>query len=207
MESFDFRKYKSIAIMGGTFDPLHNGHLVTAQAVYDTFNVDKVVIIPLGDAPHKDRQLSNALDRYRMVSDAIGDNNAFAVSDMEINRQGKTYTVDTIEEIKRLNPDIIVYFIIGADEVNMVENWKSPSKLLKMCRFVAVSRPGYKISDLIKKVETVRKKFGCEMYFLEVPALDISSSELREKVKEHKSIKYLVPKEIEDYINEHKLYE
>jgi len=193
--------------MGGTFDPLHNGHLVTAQAVYDTFNVDKVVIIPLGDAPHKDRQLSNALDRYRMVSDAIGDNNAFAVSDMEINRQGKTYTVDTIEEIKRLNPDIIVYFIIGADEVNMVENWKSPSKLLKMCRFVAVSRPGYKISDLIKKVETVRKKFGCEMYFLEVPALDISSSELREKVKEHKSIKYLVPKEIEDYINEHKLYE
>lgn len=207
MESFDFKKCKSIAIMGGTFDPPHNGHLVTAQAVYDTFNVDKVVIIPLGDAPHKERQLSPANDRYNMVSGAIVDNKAFAISDMEINRHGKTYTVDTIEEIKRLNPDLIVYFIIGADEVNMIETWKSPTKLLKMCRFIAVSRPGYKVSELIKKIESVRKKFDCEMYFLEVPALDISSSELREKVKEHKSIKYLVPKETEKYINEHNLYE
>lgn len=193
--------------MGGTFDPPHNGHLVTAQAVYDTFDVDKVVIIPLGDAPHKDRKLSPADDRYNMVSEAIGDNTAFAISDLEINRCGKTYTVETIEEIKKLNPNLTVYFIIGADEVNMIEAWKNPTKLLKLCRFIAVSRPGYKESELIEKLEAVRKKFDCDMYFLEVPALDISSSELREKVKEHKSIKYLVPKETEKYINEHNLYE
>ena len=193
--------------MGGTFDPPHNGHLVTAQTVYDNFDVDKVVIIPLGDAPHKDRTLSNALDRYNMVSGAIDDNKNLAVSDVEINRRGKTYTIDTIEEIKRRNPDLTVYFIMGADEVNAIETWKNPNKLLKLCKFIAVSRPGYNKNELMKKIQSVKEKFDCDMYFLEVPALDISSSGIREKVREHKSIKYLVTKETEKYINDHNLYE
>ena len=180
MSKADFKKYKSIAIMGGAFDPPHFGHFVTAQTVYDSFDVDKVIIMPLGDAPHKANSRTKAEDRYNMVLAGIDDNDAFDISDMEINRKGKTYTVDTIAEIKKINPD--------------------------MCSFIAVSRPGFDRNELIKTVDEVRKKYCCDIHYIDVPALDISSSDLRGKISEGRSIKYLVPDKTEKYINEHNLY-
>ena len=206
MSKADFKKYKSIAIMGGAFDPPHFGHFVTAQTVYDSFDVDKVIIMPLGDAPHKENSRTKAEDRYNMVLAGIDDNDAFDISDMEINRKGKTYTVDTIAEIKKINPELKIYFVIGADEAKMLDTWHEPERLLKMCSFIAVSRPGFDRNELIKIVDEVRKKYCCDIHYIDVPALDISSSDLREKISEGRSIKYLVPDKTEKYINEHNLY-
>ncbi len=192
--------------MGGAFDPPHFGHFVTAQTVYDSFDVDKVIIMPLGDAPHKANSRTKAEDRYNMVLAGIDDNNAFDISDMEINRKGKTYTVDTIAEIKKINPELKIYFVIGADEAKMLDTWHEPERLLKMCSFIAVSRPGFDRNELIKTVDEVRKKYCCDIHYIDVPALDISSSDLREKISEGRSIKYLVPDKTEKYINEHNLY-
>lgn len=206
MTDFDFGKCRRVAIMGGAFDPLHYGHLVTAQTVYDSFDVDKVVIMPLGEAPHKNMSSATAEERYEMIKAAVADNPAFAVSSMEIERKGKTYTVDTLSEIKKNNPNTEIYFVMGADEITSVERWKQPEKLLKMCDFIAVTRPGFDNEKVKNKIDSIRKKYGCNIFFLEVPSLDISSTELREKIRSGKNVKYLIPKETEKYIADHDLY-
>lgn len=203
---FDFKSCNSIALIGGAFDPPHFGHLVAAQTISDKFNVDKVVIMPLGDAPHKIMNGAKAVDRYNMVKEAAGDNSAFDVSAMEIERNGKTYTVDTISEIKKINPNIKIYFVMGADEILEIENWRQPEKLLSMCSFIAVTRPGFTQLEVEKKTKQLKNKYGCDIYFTEIPGMDISSSDLRNRVKNGESIKYLVPEKVEKYIEKHKLY-
>lgn len=203
---FDFKSCNKIALIGGAFDPIHYGHLVTAQTVYDNFDVDRVVIMPLGDAPHKEMSGAEAFNRYEMAKRAAEDNPAFAVSAMEIERKGKTYTVDTISEIKAINPDIIIYFVMGADEILSVDSWREPERLLKMCSFVAVTRPGFDKAGVMEKTASVREKYGCEIYFLEVPALDISSSDLRDRLRNGKSVRYLMPDAVVRYIEEKHLY-
>lgn len=206
MNSFDFRSCGKIAIIGGAFDPIHFGHLAAAQTVYDNFDVDKVVLMPLGDAPHKNMSRTTADERYSMVLEAIRDNPAFAASDIEIRRRGKTYTVDTVEQIKSINPKLDIYFVMGADEFQSIDTWRMPDKLFSLCRVIAVSRPGYNTDGLVKKINDVKKKYSGEAFFLEIPSLDISSSDLRMKIKEGKSVKYLMPKEAEEYIFKHDLY-
>lgn len=206
MGGFDFRSCKKIAVIGGAFDPVHLGHLAAAQTVYESFDVEKVVLMPLGDAPHKAVSRIPALKRYEMVEAAVRDNPAFAVSDMEIRRGGKTYTVDTVREIKAINPDIDIYFVMGADELEAIDTWRSPDVLFSLCSVIAMSRPGYNTDGLVKKIEEVKKNYGGEAYFLEVPSLDISSSDLRKRIKDGRSVKYLIPKEAEKYIIKHDLY-
>ncbi len=203
---FDFKSCKRIALMGGAFDPIHYGHLVTAQTVYDNFNLDRVVIMPLGDAPHKEMKGASAYHRFEMARLAAADNDAFGVSAMEVNRGGKTYTVDTIAEIKAINPGLEIYFVMGADEILSIESWREPERLLKMCAFIAVTRPGFDKSRVEEKTKTIREKYGCEIYFLEVPALDISSSDIRERIKKGKSARYLTGDETLKYIEKNCLY-
>ena len=203
---FDFRPCKKTAIMGGAFDPIHYGHLAAAQTVFDRLDVEKVVFMPLGDAAHKHMEGASAADRYEMTRLAVEDNEAFAVSDMEIRREGKTYTVDTIGEIRKQNPDIKLYFIMGADEIMSLESWRQPEVLLKMCSFAAVTRPGYSNEAVKAQAERLMHKYGCDIRFIEIPSLDISSSELRQRIKDSRSIKYLLPKETEEYIYSHNLY-
>ena len=206
MSDFDFSGCSKIAIMGGAFDPIHYGHLVTAQTVYENFDVDRVVIMPLGDAPHKEMKGACARERYEMVKRAVKDNPAFTVSAMEVERKGKTYTVDTISEIKKINPGLIIYFVMGADEIQSIDTWREPARLLGMCRIIAVTRPGFDVEKEMKAVENTKKKYGCEIHFLEVPSLDISSTDLRNRIKSGKAVKYLIPIEAEKYIDEHELY-
>lgn len=206
MGSFDFRSCDKVAVIGGAFDPIHYGHLAAAQTVYENFYVDRVVLMPLGDAPHKNMSSTTADERFKMVMAAVSDNPAFAVSDMEIRRSGKTYTVDTVEQIKSINPNIDIYFVMGADELESIDTWRQPQKIFSLCRVIAVSRPGYNTEGLIRKIDEVKKKYKGEAYFLEIPSLDISSSDLRKKIKDGKSVKYLMPKEAEKYIIEHDLY-
>ena len=200
---------RKLAIMGGTFDPIHIGHLVTAEEVRHEFGIDEVLFVPTGHPPHKSHMnMTTSEHRYLMTVLATAENPNFKVSRLEIEREGITYTVDTIKELKKIYGDKVkIYFITGADAVQKILTWKSPEELLTLCDFVAVTRPGYQKHELIAYVEELKRKYEVNIHFLEVPALAISSSNIRERINEMKPIKYLVPAEVENYIKKYNLYE
>ncbi|MDD3394108.1 MAG: nicotinate-nucleotide adenylyltransferase [Anaerotignum sp.] len=204
-----YKNCKSIAIMGGTFDPIHNGHLVTAEAVRHRFNVDKVIFIPTGRPVHKvKQQVTHNEHRYLMTVLATMRNENFEVSRIEIDRPGATYTIDTIEALKKLcRPDVRLYFITGADAIHQIMHWKEPERLLSLCDFVAVTRPGYDRDRLFGDIREIREKFTSRIHFMEVPALAISSSDIRDRAKRGAPIKYLLPQAVEDYIHKFCLYQ
>lgn len=208
-EIANFRDCKSIAIMGGTFDPIHHGHLVTAEAVRHRFKVDKVVFMPAGHPAHKDnRQVTHNEHRYLMTVLATMRNENFEVSRIEIDRPGVTYTIDTIEELKKIcRPDVRLYFITGADAIHQIMTWKEPERLLAMCDFVAVTRPGYQKNKLFEEIGEIREKYASRIHYMEVPALAISSSDIRNRALKGEPIKYLLPQEVEDYIHKFGLYQ
>ncbi|MEG0845849.1 MAG: nicotinate-nucleotide adenylyltransferase [Niameybacter sp.] len=197
-----------IAIMGGTFDPIHMGHLVTAEAVRHEFDIDEVLFVPTGNPPHKASMgITSAEHRYLMTVLATAANAHFNVSRIEIDREGTTYTVDTLKELSRMyGPDTKLYFITGADAVHEILNWKNSEELLQLCTFVAVTRPGYQKQQLLDHVENLRAQYHSSIKFLEVPALAISSSDIRKRVKDDSPIKYLVTSAVENYICKHNLY-
>ncbi len=200
---------KRLAIMGGTFDPIHYGHLVTAEAVRREFQTERVLFIPTGSPPHKSNsQVSGTEHRYLMTVLATEDNPFFYTSRMEIDRPGATYTIDTIQELRKIcHKDAQLYFITGADAVSDIFTWKEPEKLLTLCHFVAVTRPGYNKNDVLENARQLNSKYNSQIHFLEVPALAISSTDIRNRVKHSKAIKYLLPQEVETYIMKHGLYQ
>lgn len=202
-----FKSLKSIAIMGGTFNPIHNGHLVAAEAVRQELGIDKVLFIPTGNPPHKSSDPMMNEHRYLMTVLATSSNPYFDVSRIEIERQGKTYTIDTIRELKTvLDENCEIYFITGADAINEILTWKNPEELLTMCRFVAVTRPGYDKSAIMGLVNELQDRYKGKITFLEVPALSISSTDIRNRVLAGKTIRYLLPNSVEQYIYNHSLY-
>lgn len=199
---------KRLAIMGGTFDPIHIGHLMTAEEVRNEFGIDQVIFIPTGHPPHKDvDRVTHSEHRYLMSVLATVENPHFNVSRIEIDRPGTTYTIDTILKIKETyGADIQIYFITGADAVHEILTWERVDELMKICEFVAVTRPGYKRKQLKAKVEELKGSFECKVHYLEVPALAISSSDIRERVRAYRPIQYLVTPGVEQYIRKFKLY-
>ena len=203
----DYKKYKKIAIMGGTFNPIHNGHLVAAESVRQQLGVDRVIFIPTGRPPHKNSNPMFNEHRYLMTVLATVTNPHFEVSRIEIDRIGLTYTIDTITELKtRCNPDCKIYFITGADAIEEILKWKNPEKLLSMCEFIAVTRPGYNKDELLKTVNHLKDNYKGKITFLEIPALSISSTDIRHRVLAGQTIKYLVPSTVEEYILKFGLY-
>lgn len=202
------KKCNSFAIMGGTFDPIHYGHLATAAAVKHKFNLDKIVFIPTGRPAHKDN--SKVVDneiRYKMTCMAVESNPDFLVSRIEIDRPGKTYSVDTVKELKKIVGDgARFYFITGADAILDILSWKNPEELLSLCEFIAVTRPGYAKKEMIDKMVDIIETYGSKIYYMEVPALDISSSDIRSRIRTGMPVKYLLPENVEKYIYENKLY-
>ncbi|MBE6022825.1 MAG: nicotinate-nucleotide adenylyltransferase [Cellulosilyticum sp.] len=203
------KKIKKLAIMGGTFDPIHMGHLVTAEEVRHEFQVDEVLFVPTGHPPHKSHiNMTTCEHRYLMTVLATAANPCFKVSRIEIEREGVTYTIDTIKELKRIyGEEVQLYFITGADAVHKILGWKESTELLQLCDFVAVTRPGYNKNELMRKVKEMNEQYESNIHFLEVPALAISSSDIRRRLMEEKPIKYLVPQEVENYIKKHALYD
>lgn len=196
-----------IGIMGGTFDPIHYGHLVTAEAVRDEFNLDKVIFVPAGNPPHKKaRKVTAGQHRYMMTILATISNPKFEVSTIELTKKGYTYTIDTMREFKEMLPDSTFYFITGADAVLEILKWKDSEELLKICEFVAATRPGFDISELEKELNFIKEKHNKIIYKLEVPSLAISSTDIRRRVSEGRSIKYLLPEPVERYIYKNGLY-
>lgn len=204
----NIKNCKKIAIMGGTFDPIHYGHLVAAEAVREELNIERVIFVPTGRPPHKkNRYITHDEHRYLMTVLATVNNIYFDVSRIEIDRPGTTYTIDTIKEIKKIcDRDTEIYFITGADAVNEILTWKNADSLLNMCNFIAVTRPGYDKNSLFKNISKEDSKLINKIYFIEVPALAISSTDIRNRVMLKKTIKYLLPEEVEKYIIKFDLY-
>ena len=164
--------------------------------------------MPTGHPPHKNnKEVSHSEHRYLMSVLATAANPYFNVSRMEIDRKGTTYTIDTIKGLKEVYGEKTeLYFITGADALHYIFTWKDAEELLRLCTFVAVTRPGYNKEKLVKEIEIIKKNYESKIHFLEVPALSISSTDIRNRVREGRPIKYLVPESVENYIYKFKLY-
>lgn len=197
-----------IGISGGTFDPIHIGHLVIAEQAREKMGLDRVLFIPSGNPPHKrDIEVTAAEDRYNMVQKAIEGNPYFEASRMEIDRGGYTYTVDTLRELRRIyGENALLYFIIGADILWDLPGWKEQRQVFSLCEFIAVLRPGYDRQAFSGQVELLQHEYGAVIHWIGAPLIDVSSTMLREKVSLGQSIRYLVPEAVENEINTKGLY-
>ncbi|HHV71005.1 MAG TPA: nicotinate-nucleotide adenylyltransferase [Clostridia bacterium] len=198
-----------LGIIGGTFDPIHFGHLISAETVREKLKLEQIIFIPAGKPPHKtDKKITDSQHRYNMVVKAVEDNPFFAVSDLEIKREGFSYTVDTISYFKSILPqDTELFFIVGSDAILELHTWKEPERLLTLCQFVVMTRPGYQNNELFSLVDKYNQnKFVKGIKIVEVPYIEISSTLIRNRVKNGLSITYLVPEKVEKYIREHGLY-
>lgn len=197
---------KRVGIFGGTFDPIHMGHLIVAETIMDEFHLDKVVFIPAAVPPHKlDKQISPAKHRYMMTMLATCSNPRFQVSDMEMHRQGPSYSRDTLAQLlEEHGRDTEFYFIVGADSVENLHTWNRIDELLTMCHFIGASRPG-----CMPDMEKIAQRFGPlaeKIHCLETPELEISSTEIRHRVGQKRTIRYIVPETVKQYIYKEKLY-
>lgn len=195
-----------LGIMGGTFDPIHIGHLACAEQAREAYNLDGVLFIPTGNPVFKkDRQVTPAAQRLAMCQLAVASNPAFDVSSIEIDRGGDTYTVDTLRQLRAFYPDnVSLYFITGADAVYHILQWRESEAIAEMASLIAVTRPGYVLSEEQRTTLAEHGNFTIE--YLEVTSLAISSSDLRARMREGKSIRYLTMQRVLDYIHDHELY-
>lgn len=199
---------RTIGILGGTFDPIHNGHLLAAEWAREAFTLDELIFIPAARPPHKDLQgVLESRHRYRMVELAIEDNPDFSVSPIELERAGYSYTVDTISHYVQTYPGIKIHFIIGVDALQIISTWKDLDRLLTLCRFTVVTRPGYELDKKAACFQSVPPEIWEQTDFLPIPALEISSSDIRRRVANGKTIKYLLPAKVEKYIKDNSLYQ
>ncbi len=188
-----------IGVMGGTFDPIHHGHLVAASEVADRFGLDEVVFVPTGRPWQKgDRPVSRAEDRYLMTVVATASNPSFSVSRVDIDRGGPTFTVDTLRDLHRELPDADLFFITGADALSAILTWRDVEELFALAHFIGVTRPGYELEDDHLPDGAVT--------LVEVPAMAISSTDCRRRVAEGHPVWYLVPDGVVQYIAKRGLY-
>ena len=195
-----------IGIMGGTFDPIHMGHLITAEMVRSAACLDRVLFIPSARPPHKDgTRAASAEDRLAMTECAIQENPYFSVSDIELRREGPSYTVDTIAELQHRLDGAELFFITGADAMNDLYRWHEPKRLLCSCQFIVATRQGTPLDETL-----LAEQFTAEerrhIHVVPTPHLEISSTMIRARVRAGKSIRHLVPRAVEEYIVGRGLY-
>ncbi len=195
-----------IGVFGGTFDPIHIGHLVSAEEARVELNLERVVFVPAGLPPHKlDHVVSPVEHRLAMVELAIASNPHFVVSRIDIDRPGPCYTVDTIELLKdEWGDEVEIYFILGSDSLLEILTWHDPRRLVRLCYFAVVSRPGYQVD--LDELDALLPGVASRVRMLDAPELAISSTDIQRRVREGLSIKYQVPEPVEGYIHRHKLY-
>jgi nicotinate-nucleotide adenylyltransferase len=214
-----------IGILGGTFNPVHYGHLAASEEVRERLNLDLVLFIPSFLPPHKqEEQIPSAAQRLDMIRLAIAGNIHFKLADLEVERGGRSYTIDTIEILRGTYPESMLFFITGLDSFLEIRTWHQWERLLALCAFVVISRPGYRFSDLTEinfmksaeqdllsldkgKSRQARVSTGELNIFLEmISHYDISSTDIRNRVRQGRSVKYLLPEAVEHYIINNKLY-
>ncbi|WP_294156757.1 nicotinate-nucleotide adenylyltransferase [uncultured Clostridium sp.] len=197
-----------IGIIGGTFDPVHNAHLYIAYEAEKQLNLDKVIFMPAGIQPFKvGNKVTDPMLRYEMVKMATESYAEFDVSDYEIEKQGISFTYETLEYLeKSFDESCEIFFITGADCILSIDKWKEVSKIFSLCTFVVFSRGGFDDESLRKKKEEVEKKYDCNIIILELKQLEISSTDIRERVKSGRRIDFLVPERVNKFIIENNLY-
>ena len=194
---------RRLGVMGGTFDPIHYGHLVTAEEAVVQFQLDTVVFVPTGQPWMKaHREVSPAEERYLMTVVATASNPRFTVSRIEIDRDGPTYTVETLRQLANEQPDAELYFITGADAILEIVQWKDPDEALSLAHFIAATRPGHDLSRL----EAAAAEHHPRVSVMKIPALAISSSDIRQRVHEGRAIRYLLPEGVKSFIEKAGLY-
>ena len=196
---------KKVGIMGGTFNPIHIGHLIMAQEVYDKFKMDKILFIPDSDPPHKNKGVADTKDRFNMVKTAISGNSAFEISDIETKREGKTYTYDTLIQLKEMYEDVEFYFIIGFDTLVTLNTWRNSKDVFKLCKFVVANRMN-NLEDMEREIRKKEELYNADIYSVNIPDVNISSTEIRRRVRYGETIKYIVPDGVRKYIMENGLY-
>lgn len=185
-----------IGILGGTFNPIHTGHLILAEETREKIGLDRIIFVPAYFPPHKQNSdIAEAKHRLAMVKLATSDNSNFSVSDLEIKRDGRSYTIDTIKELKVAYPKDDLYFIIGSDLLEYLDEWKDLDEIIKLVKFIVATRPGYPLEKIPSHIATIP-----------IRAVDISGFEIRKAIKENKSFRYLVPEAVYQYINKEGLY-
>ncbi|MGZ4138703.1 MAG: nicotinate-nucleotide adenylyltransferase [Actinomycetota bacterium] len=195
---------RRVGVMGGSFNPIHTGHLVTADEARHTFSLEEVVFVPAGHPWQKEvTDLAPAEHRYLMCVIATSADPAFSVSRIEIDRPGPTYTLETLRALKAERPGEELFFVTGADAILQILSWKDPEAVLREARFIAATRPGYDLDRLEKELPA-----GLEdrVSIMEIPALAISSTDVRRRAREGRPIRYLVPAGVAAYIEKNGLY-
>ncbi len=192
---------RKIGIFGGTFNPIHLGHLIVAEEIRERIQLDKILFIPSARPPHKDNsKIINPVHRYKMTELAIEDNLFFDISDIELKRAGKSYTIDTIRQLKdRIYRKDDLYLIIGGDSFLDIKTWYKPEQIVRECRVIATTRPGFDVSQVAPYWQRAIK-------FVPVSDIAIAATEIRDDVKKGVSIRYKVPLKVEEYIRNHNLY-
>lgn len=198
---------KRMGIFGGTFDPIHYGHLMIAENAREQYSLDQVLFIPTGHSPLKHKQqITDSVHRCMMVSKAIADHMQFALHRIEVHSQEISYTFRTIEMLKENYKNTELFFILGADSLFDFESWRNPELIVKNCSILAAYREHKRQEEFFLHLSYLNEKYPGKFYPLDTPSLDVSSHEIRNRVQDQKTIRYLVPKVVEDYIWEHKLY-
>ncbi len=195
-----------IGILGGTFDPIHRGHLVMAKAAADELNLDKVILLPDGDPPHKTPRIPG-FRRLDMVKLAALEDACFEASDMELKRQGKTYTVDTLLAYRALYGDSKPIYIVGSDTLKMFPSWRTAEEVAKLCDMAVVLRPGESREEILEVMARHRQAFNLSSVLLNTLGPDISSTRIRQMAARGEDISLLVPLRVRDYILQHGLYQ
>lgn len=191
-----------IGVMGGTFDPIHHGHLVAASEVADRFHLDEVIFVPTGQPWQKEgKTISAAEDRYLMTVIATAANPRFSVSRVDIDRDGPTYTIDTLRDLRELYPDEALYFITGADALSSIMSWHDWEEMFQLAEFVGVTRPGYELRE-----DMLPADIQARVHLVEIPAMAISSTDCRTRAAEGRPVWYLVPDGVVQYISKNSLY-
>lgn len=197
-----------IGIIGGSFDPIHLGHLAMAEYLREIKNLDKILFIPTGNAPHKTYE-SLAEQRLEMVKLAIEDNEYFSFCQIEVLKETTSYTAETLKELKEKWPEAEFNFIIGTDNLFSIEKWYKIEELGKLTKILVSNRiykEGLSIEEVMEKCKFLENQFNLKIDIVDSPVFEISSSDIRRRIKNHMSIKYLLPKKVEDYIRDNGLY-
>ena len=198
---------KRVGIMGGTFNPIHLGHLIIAEAAYEAYNLDEVLFVPSGVSYMKDQsEILDAKKRVHMTGLAIEDNPHFALSTIEIDRDGNSYSYETLETLRKQNPNTEYYFLVGADTLFALETWKHPEILLPSCTILVAVRNGVPMEKMQEQASYLEKKFGGSIKLLTTPNIEISSTDIRKRLAENRNVKYFLPDSVLDFINKYDLY-
>lgn len=199
---------QKIGIIGGTFNPIHNGHLILAERAYWEYNLDKVIFIPAKVPPHKaDMKITDASLRYEMTSLAIKDNPHFEVSDIELNLQGYSYTSQTLQLIHERYPEDKLYFIMGEDSLEDFSKWNRPDIICSLVTILVAGRDSDSTITVKQLIEHYRQMFNADIHILDTPEIMISSTAIREIIKDGASVRYCVPDTVIDFIDRNHLYD